>query len=640
MPTSNHSTKLPMSEKKTKERALVYDIECRTADGKPNPSKDELRVFGCYSYATEKYYLLTKVKDVKRIVSYHDCLVGFNNFLYDNMVLKRYLENELRVSFHKRYSTFQAFFKSKHNIDLSDVFENRVKIIMIGKTLLDDILLRFDLGSISRAIGITEKGEEKVKDFDYSLFHKTVWTAEEKKKVRDYTLRDIVITKRMYEWLEDYFGSFKDFVAKKDVQTKAYLTCSPSVFAYKAICNQLGLEEEYEEVKEEGTYGGGYVAHPAGESFDDRQGDIYLLDFKSLYPHVMLQCNLFSPSSRGWNGNDVFKTTGTYNDTQLGPIEKFLLSTCRKREQYKRTKNPREYALKIVMNSIYGLSSSKRFKHLYRPNTAPDCTALGRQWIQLARRRFREAGYTNIFSDTDSVYALDKHRDKRRFLDVKDKVIKEIKANVPFPSDTFDMEVDDEITNIWFFRGGQKKDEEDKYMDEEDYINKRKGLLKKNYLYLTKQGEAKIKNLGVRKKSASMLARHIFWNVLLLKIKAERRVKFSRTFFDEVINQLLRKNLGLAAIRYNVSAFETYKIQSQLQAQIAKRYGPGIHFLIPNKRYGVGKRKFYCTVGEFKQNKLSLHDIDLENVWQELHYFIEEEPPSLNLIQRTAKPRP
>jgi hypothetical protein len=147
-----------MSEKKIKEKVLVYDIECRTADGKPDPSRDELRVFGCYSYATEKSYLLTEVKDVKRIVSYHDCLVGFNNFLYDNMVLKRYLENDLRVSFHKRYSTFQAFFKSKNNIDLRDVFESRAKIIMIGKTLLDDILLRFDLDSISRAIGITRKG--------------------------------------------------------------------------------------------------------------------------------------------------------------------------------------------------------------------------------------------------------------------------------------------------------------------------------------------------------------------------------------------------------------------------------------------------------------------------------------------------
>jgi hypothetical protein len=117
---------------------------------------------------------------------------------------------------------------------------------------------------------------------------------------------------------------------------------------------------------------------------------------------------------------------------------------------------------------------------------------------------------------------------------------------------------------------------------------------------------------------------------LIPKIKEERKVKFSRSFIDEVINRLLGKNLGLAAIRYNVSGFETYKNKSQLQAQIAKRYGPGIHFLIPNKHYGVGRRKFYCTVGEFKQKKLGLHDIDLENVWQELYYFIEEEPPGLN----------
>ena len=614
-----------MNKKSIKEKVLIYDIECKTIEAQPNPEKDEFRAFGCYSYAIDEYYFLTDLDQVKRTIDYHDYLVGFNNFIYDNVVLRRYLDNDMNENYHNKYNSLQAFFSHKYNLDLRQLFEKRVKVIMVGKHLLDDILLRYDLDTVSRTIGVVKDGQGKITDFDYSLLAKPSWTAEEKKKIKEYTLRDIEVTKGLYEWVEDYFESFKDFVSWKNIKSKAYLTCTPSSFAYKAICKELNLEEEYEDVQGEGSYGGGYVAYPAGESFDDSQGDIYLLDFNSLYPHINLQCNLFSPHSSGWSGDGVFKTEGSYDDKQQGPVEKFLLSTYRKRQEFKKRDDPRESALKLVMNSIYGLSSSKRFKHLYRPHTASDCTSLGRQWIQLARRRFREAGYTNIFSDTDSVCVLDEKRDKQKLLSVKDEIIKEIKANVPFPSDTFDMSIDAEIANIWFFKGKLKKSEEDKHMDYEDNFNIRRGLLKKNYIYLTKQADVVVKNLGVRKKSISLITRHIFWEILIPKIKAERVVKFSRAFLHETINNLLEKDISLAAIRYNVNAFETYKRASQLQAQIVKKYGPGIHFLIPNKRYGVGKKKLYCTAEEFKQKNLRIQDIDLENVWQELDYFIEKE---------------
>ena len=41
---------------------LIYDIETLTF-GKPNSSKDKLRIFGCYSYKTGKvtYYEIRKM---------------------------------------------------------------------------------------------------------------------------------------------------------------------------------------------------------------------------------------------------------------------------------------------------------------------------------------------------------------------------------------------------------------------------------------------------------------------------------------------------------------------------------------------------------------------------------------------------
>jgi DNA polymerase elongation subunit (family B) len=624
----------------TAENILIYDIETAAEGKRPDASKDVFRCFGCYSYITGEYYFLTDLDKVKRTVKAHSHLVGFNNFAYDNVVLKRFLSGfQFREGYDQKFNAKLAFFKRKFNIDLMRAFEKRAKIIKVGEKVLDDVLLRFNLDSIAKAVGASVNGG-KFKDFDYGLLRKESWTDEERQLIREYTLRDVELTKSLYDFLADYFDGFKEYLNDYSVASKAYMTCSPSAFAYKAVCNELGMEEEYLddekredlEVSLDEPYEGGYVAHPGGESFDETKGEIYLLDFNSLYPHINIQCNLFSPANQGWNGNGKFKTSSAYDDKAQGVIEKFLQDVYTKRKGYKKLKDPRELALKIVLNATYGISSSKRFVNVYRPNTAPDCTALGRQWIQLARKRFRAAGYTNIFSDTDSACILDPYRDKQRLLKVKDAIIQEIKANVPFPSDTFDMSIDAEISNIWFFKGKQEKSEEEANMDEEDYLNARRGLLKKNYVYLTKQGELVIKNLGVRKKSISALTRHIFWNILVPKIKEERKVKFPKTFFKEIIQQLLSQDFSYATLRYSVSAAETYKKESQLQAQIAARYGPGVHFLIPNrKKIGVGKKKSYCSVEEYQQNKLTIDDIILDNVWAELDYFIEK-PPILDLL--------
>ena len=74
------------------------------------------------------------------------------------------------------------------------------------------------------------------------------------------------------------------------------------------------------------------------------------------------------------------------------------------RKEYKKQGDPKEYAIKILLNSLYGLSGTPVFKQLYNYNTASDCTAIGRQSLIHARTEFLNAGYEVLYSDTDSVY--------------------------------------------------------------------------------------------------------------------------------------------------------------------------------------------------------------------------------------------
>ena len=148
--------------------------------------------------------------------------------------------------------------------------------------------------------------------------------------------------------------------------------------------------------------------------------------------------------------------------------------------------------------------------------------------------------------------------------------------------------------------------------------------MKKNYIFVTKEGKVEIKNLGIRKKSNSALSKKIFNEDLIPKIK-EGQVKFSKTFITNLINKYLEGDIMLAALRKDVGTLEQYKKSpTGLQAQISQKYGSGIHFLIPNtKNIGVGKGKSYCTEDEFKERKLNWTHIDTTGIWKELDYFIK-----------------
>jgi len=597
------------------EDVLVYDTETRTY-GLPDPNKDVLKLFGCNSYRTKKFYLLSNMEQIQKVIDSHKFLVGFNTENYDEPVIKR----------------AGAVIDYKIRIDLFDIIKKRAGVMKIKQGMLKDLLMSYSLDYITKTLGLVSEEDSKIK-IDYSLFTKDSWTPEEIQIIKEYTLRDVEITKKLYEFVEDYFEGFKDFLNEDDVKKKKYLTIGTPKFAYKAICKAMKWTEEYEgqgiNHDDDDHIAGGYVAFPSGEEFhsDDNQ-NIYLLDFTSLYPHIMMQCNLYGRKKQSvldnrpiWSGNNVWQVEGQYYTDEMSGVGLLIKKWFADRVVYKKLGDKREYTIKIILNIIYGILNTSYYTKVYDMVAGGDCTRIGRQWIRYARKTFRDAGYGVAYTDTDSIYIIDPFKDKEKMLAVKKGIIDYIKSTVPFPQDTFDMAFEAEIKHLFFFKGDNisEKDEE---MDEDDFINKSKQLMKKNYIFVKSDGEVVIKNLGIRKKSNTELSRKIFWEYLVPQIK-EGKIRFSKAYLRGLIMELLQKDINYAALRKDVGPLEAYKKSpTGLQAQISQRYGSGIWFLIPNtKGIGVGKGKSYCTIEEFHKHNLRLEHIDLENVFSELEYF-------------------
>jgi len=151
--------------------------------------------------------------------------------------------------------------------------------------------------------------------------------------------------------------------------------------------------------------------------------------------------------------------------------------------------------------------------------------------------------------------------------------------------------------------------------------------MKKNYIYIQRDGKVKVKNLGIVKKSTSKLSKKIFWEKLVPLIKERKEVKFTKALIKKFILEELEKDIGIMALRKDVKPYSYYEETSPtgIQAQISKKYGDGVHFMIVNNKFGVGKKKKYCTLEEFKEKGMKINDLILDNIYRELKYFTKQQ---------------
>lgn len=156
---------------------------------------------------------------------------------------------------------------------------------------------------------------------------------------------------------------------------------------------------------------------PGGYVMDSQPGlyeNVLVLDFKSLYPSIIRTFKIDPLGlSLGLSAKNQY-----YLDTTIpGFLEAefsrenhilpdLVSSLWRDRDEAKKHKNkPLSHAIKIIMNSFYGVlgSSGCRF---FNPQLASSITMRGHQIIQMSRDIIENEGYSVIYGDTDSVFVL------------------------------------------------------------------------------------------------------------------------------------------------------------------------------------------------------------------------------------------
>jgi len=573
---------------------LIFDIETDGID----PKESNLKWFGAYSYLDNKYYLFDNKKNcqIEDLIRKHKILIGFNNKNFDQPIIERYLKPKKNIFKYKIIVDLYEISAPKGNDGYGKYNKGKLPQIKIK-------LKNYTLKNIINALklDIISKG-----DIDYKIFQKDEWTNIEIKEIKKYLKQDIVLTKKLYEWYDETFEPLKKLLSDEDVRKLNHIKTSFSSLGYNVICNLAKLPVEWEENKPKNVksfFGGHHINHRK----ELIKGNIIEIDFSSAYPHALIMGNLFSPSDKGWRGLDYYKIDGCYNNKNQGEIEKALHSIMLERLKAKKNNyKEKNLSYKLIINSIYGLTGNWKFKSLYNPITASDCTHIVRTWMRKLAKTLEEHEFECLYGFTDSIFVkIPKEKTKLDLMDSVDIFIKSSSSKMPFPVDSFDMNIEEEIKMIWF-------------------------VAKNCYLFVTKDNKVKYKSTLLNQNTPKVVM-EVFKNYMQPKIIKELDIIFSESELKRELIKLFHKNIKLSAEEYKVGLCSNYKVTTSLQYQISKKYGEGRHFLIPNLRnVGIGKSKSsskkigvrYCSFEEFENNNLNVEDIDTSQLIKHLKPFI------------------
>ena len=152
---------------------------------------------------------------------------------------------------------------------------------------------------------------------------------------------------------------------------------------------------------------------------------VVVLDFKSMYPSIMISNNICSTTlvrddttNESYSASPTTQTRYLSKDERLGLVPHLLEQLMSSRDQHKAAlaaaresgdeaeaflQDQLQYAVKILMNSFYGVfaSSFYRFTH---PDLGASITEWARHNIRKIISDLEIEGYDVVYSDTDSIF--------------------------------------------------------------------------------------------------------------------------------------------------------------------------------------------------------------------------------------------
>jgi DNA polymerase I len=350
------------------------------------------------------------LKKFFELIGDYDILVSYNGDNFDLPYLKIRAE-ELKVDHPIVLSRRGANFKNCLHVDLYNIILKHISTEVKTRNFKLDEIARFLIGEGKEDVEITES--------------KDIWDSNDIKKIDEifkYNLQDCKITYLVGEKILPLEYRFSNLVGLDlyDVTRSGYSQLVESYLIRESVRKGILIKNrpthDELEARREQTYIGAYVHEPKPGIYEG----IHVLDFKSLYPTILVSHNI-SPDTLDEKGEFEVKINGRINRftrKRKGFIVEIVDNSIKRRIEIKKKygKCVDEKALKLLANSTYGYLGFFAARW-YCLECAESITALGRKYIKETIEKAEKSGFKVIYGDTDSMMLVGDTEKVKKFLE-------------------------------------------------------------------------------------------------------------------------------------------------------------------------------------------------------------------------------
>jgi len=467
------SVKKIESKKKPKYRLAAFDLETYSPGRFSDPFQDPILMISFYSekekkvltwkktkasktevYETEKQMIeafieLIKKSDLDGVITYNGDLFDFP-YLIDRT---KTLGIKFNIDFNEKPPRKQrkglenaVKLNGLQHIDCYKLMQLLTRFQVIN-------LLKYDLESVAQQIFGKEKEKLQSKKIN------EIWdSGREFQRLVDYNLEDSEAT---YKLAMKYFTVFIE-IGKLTRQTlyevnrTSASVLNENLLLLEARKRNIVIPNKPEEsaVKErmlQEINKGGYVKEPLPGLHEN----IAVLDFRSLYPSIMVSHNV-SPEVLDCEhktceaGKNLSPNKHWFCSKRKGFISSVVEEVFNERVQLKKELKKavketdeydvlyaKQYALKIILNSFYGNVGSPRFRW-YSRESAAAITSWARYYIQETGKKAEQAGFQLLYTDTDSAFLIiPKNKKQEDILEYMKKINSELPGNMELELEGF-----------------------------------------------------------------------------------------------------------------------------------------------------------------------------------------------------------
>ncbi len=424
-------------EVSNKYRKLYFDIETDDSKEKIEIGKERVLSFAAIDDEGKKYFIplkyltdeaeLDMMKKILRLINKFDIVLGWNSSEFDIPYLR---ERMVKYGLHK---TKDYRWKELARFDLLKRFRHILRFDIYLKKFNLNFVANYFLGK-----GKLDHSGERIID----LYNNN------KEKLKEYNIEDCILVKELDEKLgvsdmmirqcqwcgvpASQFGLYSiidAYILKQAHSIGKFGKTSLNALNERNAKNEKGNMNPNETSTDKAKYMGAIVLDPIVGMY----GKVYVFDYKSLYPSMMITSNIGYDSIRLKSESDCLINPGTLTiNRKSGPIiPTYFVKTpsvitmaishlITLRSEYKKLKlkmieegtnhgpewdkvHSDEVIVKELSNSTYGIMGLE-YGRYFNVDVAESITLFGQWVIIFARDYFNSIGYNVIYGDTDSIF--------------------------------------------------------------------------------------------------------------------------------------------------------------------------------------------------------------------------------------------